>query len=136
MIVQVMRKMKPVTSWDFEPNPDLRYIIEWVLGESLESFVHKVLVDVCLAIKKDITEVDDFIVRIFASDTPKSGWSYKRNRGVKKDPDDTSPDMVIGFTNDPIELEKTIIHEGLHCLWWDEDSVEAKTQELYKARRR
>lgn len=46
--------------------------------------------------------------------------------------DQNFPDMFIGFANDLDNFEISIIHEALHCLRWDEDIVEKKSQELHQ----
>jgi len=133
MKVQVAREIKVEGRLDsYEDNPDLRYIIEWILGEGVESYVERLISGVCKAIAKDSHLIDDFQIRIIGGDNPKAAWAFKHTQDIRRDSQNFFyPDMVITFANDLVEFTKCIIHEALHCLNYEEDVVEGKTQELF-----
>lgn len=125
--VEVVRRVDTNDSWDFEENSVLRKIIEWVLQESLESFVYKLLIKTCREIGKDEKEADNFWARVKYSNELKCGYSFHRNRDELNT---IMPDFVVGFANDVSDFAASIVHEALHSLGWGEEIIEAKALEI------
>ena len=132
MKVEVVKKRFEANGdWDYQPNSNLRKILEWRCG-NLEEHITLLFKEVLKAINKE-ADFSDYFIRIIRSDNPKEGWAFRRN--LRGGTYGQVPDIVVGFANDYEEFDKTLIHEVLHMLNWDEEVVEAKTQEIHYKKR-
>lgn len=131
MLIQVVKRVETNEDWEYRDDPELRGVLE-AYTCSLDAYVANILRKTCEAVGCHIS-LDGFIVRITQENRPRVGFSWKR-RGVefgKPLPERSDfPDMFIGFNGDLKDFEHTIIHEMLHCIGWDEFTVENKAQEI------
>lgn len=126
--VEVVRRVDTEAGWVYKENPLLRRIIEWALDESLEDFVRGLLADTCREIGRNVSEAENFWVRVVHSDKPKLGYYFARSREDGKF--GVLPDMLVGFANDILDFAESIVHEALHALNWSEEVTEARAKEI------
>lgn len=106
----------------------LRTELELSLGQRLVDYTASILRFTCLAVSKPETELDDVVIRIVRSkDSMGAAFKFAYLSRCKSDRRKSMPDMVVGYSGDLVDLEKTIIHEALHLLNYDEQAVEQKT---------
>ena len=111
----------------------LRSELVQLLGQPLSIWITTLFHNVCKQIGKSEMSLDNVVVQIMRHDNPKFGLAFKQpfsktGKGVGNG----CPDMKVGYSGDLVEFQKTLIHEAIHLLNYDEEMTEMKTQELYE----
>lgn len=119
-------KFEKVIDGDASPDMGLEQKVKLALGNTdLNDYIRDIVNRVFSAVDGYIEKVNYLGVRIVATDNPKCGWAFRMNKP------NLFPSMIIGYAGNLAEFEKTIIHEILHYIDWDEYIVEKKTQEIF-----
>lgn len=111
----------------------LRHEIEDWLGNPLHVYITELFRKICRNMRVSEHRLDDAMVMIIRHENPKYGIAIKEpfQHGRYKPPNRWA-DIKVGYAGQSVEFEKTLIHEALHLLNYDEDATERKTQRLYR----